>query len=162
MKESAQTALSWARSHVSELGVRSDYWDTSDIHIHVPAGAIPKDGPSAGITLATALLSALSRREVRKDVAMTGEITLRGKVLPIGGVKEKVLAAHRSGLKTIIVPKDNEKDLADIPKNVLDALDVYMVESMDEVLNIALVTPISGLPPAVERPVAADSTAVSH
>ena len=162
MQESAQAAMSFARSKADEFNLPKNFTRTTDVHVHIPEGAIPKDGPSAGITLATALLSALSRREVRKDVAMTGEITLRGKVLPIGGVKEKVLAAHRSGLKTIIVPKDNEKDLADIPKNVLDALDVYMVESMDEVLNIALVTPISGLPPAVERPVAADSTAVSH
>ena len=162
MQESAQAAMSFVRSKADEFNLPKNFTRTTDVHVHIPEGAIPKDGPSAGITLATALLSALSRREVRKDVAMTGEITLRGKVLPIGGVKEKVLAAHRSGLKTIIVPKDNEKDLADIPKNVLDALDVYMVESMDEVLNIALVTPISGLPPAVERPVAADSTAVSH
>jgi ATP-dependent Lon protease len=162
MQESAQAAMSFVRSKADEFNLPKNFTRTTDVHVHIPEGAIPKDGPSAGITLATALLSALSRREVRKDVAMTGEITLRGKVLPIGGVKEKVLAAHRSGLKTIIVPKDNVKVLAVIPKNVLDALDVYMVESMDEVLNIALVTPISGLPPAVERPVAADSTAVSH
>ena len=115
------------------------------MHIHIPEGAIPKDGPSAGITLASALVSALGRIELRKDVAMTGEITLRGKVLPIGGVKEKVLAAHRAGLKNIILPKDNEKDLADIPKNVLDTLGIYMVETMDDVLKVALARPLASM-----------------
>src|SRR4029079_19751620 len=126
---------------------------TTDVHIHIPEGAIPKDGPSAGITLATSLISALGRIPIRKEVAMTGEITLRGKVLPIGGVKEKILAAHRSGLKTIIVPRENEKDLADIPKNVLDSLNLYMVEAMADVLKIALVEPLAGVAPAVHTDV---------
>jgi len=146
MQESAQAAMSYVRAKAEEFGIPKDFNRKTDVHVHVPEGAIPKDGPSAGITLATALVSALSRVPIRRDVAMTGEITLRGKVLPIGGVKEKVLAAHRAGLKNIVLPKDNEKDLADIPKNVLDGLNVYMVETMDEVLKMALAGP---LPPAI-------------
>ncbi|TAK18977.1 MAG: endopeptidase La [Acidobacteria bacterium] len=146
MQESAQAAMSWVRSKCEELGIPRDFNRRLDVHVHIPEGAIPKDGPSAGITLATALVSALTKVPARRDVAMTGEITLRGKVLPIGGVKEKLLAAHRAGIKTILMPKDNEKDLADIPKNVLDQMDVHLVEHMDEVLREALAGP---LPPAI-------------
>jgi ATP-dependent Lon protease len=148
--------MSYVRSKADEFGIAKNFNRTTDVHVHIPEGAIPKDGPSAGITLATALVSALGRIETRRDVAMTGEITLRGKVLPIGGVKEKVLAAHRAGLKNIVLPKDNEKDLADIPKNVLDTLDLYLVETMDEVLKIALARPPASLPAtaaAAETPV---------
>ncbi len=146
MQESAQAALSWIRSKADDYGIDKDFHRRQDVHIHVPEGAIPKDGPSAGITMATALVSVLSRVPVRRDVAMTGEITLRGKVLPIGGVKEKVLAAHRAGVTHIVLPKDNEKDLADIPRNVLDVLKVYLVETMDEVLRLALAEPLPGRP----------------
>src|SRR5579883_1836719 len=138
MQESAQAAMSYVRSRAQMFGIPKDFYRRLDLHIHVPEGAIPKDGPSAGITMATSLVSALTQIPVRCDVAMTGEITLRGKVLPIGGVKEKLLAAHRAGIKTIILPKDNQKDLADIPANIRDEFTVHLVESMDEVLKIAL------------------------
>jgi ATP-dependent Lon protease len=163
MQESAQAAMSYVRTKAEEFGIPKDFNRKADVHVHVPEGAIPKDGPSAGITLATALVSALTRVPVRKDVAMTGEITLRGKVLPIGGVKEKLLAAHRAGVKNIILPKDNEKDLADIPKNVVDTLNVYMVQTMDEVLKIALAEPLAARIPAEApaEPEIADDT-ITH
>ena len=143
MKESAQAALSWARSHVSELGIRSDYWDTSDIHIHIPAGAIPKDGPSAGVTMVTALVSLMTQRPVRADLAMTGEVTLTGRVMPVGGIKEKVLAARRAGVKTVIMPKRNEKNLIeDVPSQAREGMTFHLVDSVDQVLNLALEEPI--------------------
>jgi len=138
MQESAQAAMSYIRSRAQMLGLPRDFYRHFDIHVHVPEGAIPKDGPSAGITIATAIASALARIPVRGDVAMTGEITLRGKVLPIGGLKEKLLAAHRHGIYEAVLPKDNEKDLPDIPENIRSQMKLHFVESMDEVLKIAL------------------------
>ncbi|ALC18272.1 ATP-dependent Lon protease (La)/serine peptidase [Desulfuromonas soudanensis] len=138
MKESAQAALSYARAHAVELGIDPDIFETIDLHVHVPAGAIPKDGPSAGVTMATALISALSGRRVSKDVAMTGEITLRGKVLPIGGLKEKVLAAVQAHIGTIIIPRRNEKDLEDIPRHLRKKVEFVLARTMDEVLAAAL------------------------
>jgi ATP-dependent Lon protease len=138
MKESAQAAFSYIRSRANEWGIDPDFHEKNDIHIHVPEGAIPKDGPSAGITMATALVSALTGIPVKKEVGMTGEITLRGRVLPIGGLKEKCMSAHRAGLTTIILPKDNEKDIEDIPESVREALTFYPVEHLDEVLQHAL------------------------
>ena len=138
MKESATAALSFIRSHADSLGIQDDFFADQDIHIHVPAGAIPKDGPSAGVTMLTALASLLTGDIVVNNLAMTGEITLRGQVLPVGGIKEKVLAAHRAGIKSIILPKWNEKDLEDVPKEVRDAIKFHSVENTDEVLRIAL------------------------
>jgi ATP-dependent Lon protease len=154
MQESAQAAMSYARSRSAQLGLPKDFYRTLDIHVHVPEGAIPKDGPSAGITICTSIVSALTRIPVRCDVAMTGEITLRGKVLPIGGLKEKLLAAHRMGLRMVLIPKDNEKDLADIPPEILSSLAVHSVETMDEVLQVALERPIVPLEHAAVAPVA--------
>lgn len=139
MKESAQTALSYVRSLSDKLQIDNEYFDQNDIHIHVPEGAVPKDGPSAGITMATALVSAISNKPIKREVGMTGEITLRGRVLPIGGLKEKSLGAHRAGLTTIIIPKDNEKDIDDIPESIREQLTFKPVSSAEEVLKIALV-----------------------
>lgn len=138
MKESAQAAFSYIRSRAEQLKISPDFHEKNDIHIHVPEGATPKDGPSAGITIATALISALTGLPVKKEVGMTGEITLRGRVLPIGGLKEKSLSAHRAGLKTILYPKENEKDLDDIPESVRTDLTFIPVSHLDEVLNYAL------------------------
>ncbi|MFC1855392.1 endopeptidase La [Thermodesulfobacteriota bacterium] len=140
MTESAQAALSYARSRSASLELKPDFYQKLDIHVHIPEGAIPKDGPSAGITMATAIISALTGQPVRSDIAMTGEITLRGRVLPIGGLKEKILAAHRGLIKTVIIPKENEKDLVEIPKKILKGIEIKPVSHMDEVLEIALIT----------------------
>ncbi|HYM10524.1 MAG TPA: endopeptidase La [Bryobacterales bacterium] len=145
MQESAQAAMSYVRSRSHQLGLPRDFYRNLDVHVHVPEGAIPKDGPSAGITIATTLVSALTKIAVRGDVAMTGEITLRGKVLPIGGLKEKLLAAHRHGILEVILPKDNEKDLPDIPENIRAVMSLQFVENMDEVLLIALEHPLDQL-----------------
>ncbi|MBE0596694.1 MAG: endopeptidase La, partial [Desulfuromonadales bacterium] len=138
MKESAQAALSYARAHAAELQIDPEVFERLAIHIHVPAGAIPKDGPSAGVTMAAALISALTGRPVSKDVAMTGEITLRGKVLPIGGLKEKALAAVRAHIHTIIIPQRNEKDLEEIPRHLRKKIHFVLARSMDDVLAAAL------------------------
>ena len=163
MQESAQAALSYIRSRAQHLGLPKDFYRNLDIHVHVPEGAIPKDGPSAGITIATALASALAKVRVRRDIAMTGEITLRGKVLPIGGLKEKLLAAHRAGIFEAILPRGNEKDLADLPENLRSVMKLHFVDQMDEVLKIALEGPLPELHEetpealaAVKPPVAAD------
>ncbi len=162
MQESAQAAMSYVRSRAEAFGIPKYFNRKVDVHVHIPEGAIPKDGPSAGITLATALISALARIPTRRDVAMTGEITLRGKVLPIGGLKEKLLAAHRAGVKTILVPKDNEKDLADIPKNVLDVLNIHLVGHMDEVLKVALDGPLTPLTPTPDADIDESADAITH
>jgi ATP-dependent Lon protease len=141
MKESAQAALSYVRSKAKKLNINDEVFSKSDLHIHVPAGAIPKDGPSAGITMGTSIASALTGIPVNKGVAMTGEVTLRGRVLPIGGLKEKTLAAKRMGIKTVIIPKRNKKDLEDIPKYIKKDMEFIFAETMDDVLNVALKHP---------------------
>jgi ATP-dependent Lon protease len=138
MQESARAAMSYVRSHAEQLGLDADFFEKSDFHLHIPAGAQPKDGPSAGVTIATALTSLISGRLVKPGLGMTGEITLRGQVLPIGGIKEKVLAAHRNGLCTIILPKRNEPDLEDIPEEIRDAMQFIFAENVDDVLAAAL------------------------
>lgn len=155
MKESIQAAMMVVRARAEKLGIASDFHEKRDIHVHVPEGATPKDGPSAGIAMCTALVSSLTGNPVRADVAMTGEITLRGKVLPIGGLKEKLLAAHRGGIKTVIIPKENEKDLEEIPENAKQALAIHAVETIDEVLAIALQNPPEGIEivPQVTNPI---------
>ena len=138
MRESARAGLSWTRAHARELGIPRETFEKNTLHIHVPAGAIPKDGPSAGITMALAIVSALTGIPVRKDVAMTGEITLRGRVLPIGGLKSKILAAHLAGAKMVILPRKNEKDLRDIPEEIRKSMKLVLVDSMEQVLDAAL------------------------
>jgi len=146
MQESAQAAFSYVRSRALTLGLTRDFYRNLDVHLHIPEGAIPKDGPSAGITIATTICSALTKIPVRGDVAMTGEITLRGKVLPIGGLKEKLLAAHRHGINEVIIPKDNQKDLQDIPEYIRNLMKLHFVDHMDEVLRIALERELVALP----------------
>ena len=150
MQESARAALSFVRSRAERLGIDSEVFEKTDVHVHVPEGAIPKDGPSAGITIAAALVSSFTNTPVRVDLAMTGEITLRGHVLPVGGLKEKILAAYRAGIREIVMPEENEKDLEDILEDVREEMTFHFVKHMDEVLSHALVG-------AVESDVAAQS-----
>jgi ATP-dependent Lon protease len=166
MQESIQAAMTVVRSRAEALGIDPGFYQTFDAHVHVPEGATPKDGPSAGVAMCTALVSALTRIPVRADVAMTGEITLRGKVLPIGGLKEKLLAAQRGGIGMVLIPKENEKDLADIPKAVLAKLEIHPVATIDEVLSLALTEAPKPLPATIEPEKApradAENTVVTH
>jgi ATP-dependent Lon protease len=155
MQESAQAALSYLRGRAQALGLSREFYRNVDLHLHVPEGAIPKDGPSAGITMATAMASALAKIPVRRDVAMTGEITLRGKVLAIGGLKEKLLAALRAGVFEIILPRANEKDIEELPDNIKKAMKLHFVVSMDEVLALALERPLPAAMPAETEALAA-------
>jgi ATP-dependent Lon protease len=149
MQESARAALSYVRSRAEMYGADPDFYEKKDIHVHIPEGAIPKDGPSAGITMATSILSAVTNIACRKDLAMTGEITLRGKVLPVGGIKEKLLAAYRAGITTIILPRENEKDLDDLPDEIRTVLECHLVDDVDEVVRLALeTTPVAAPPKA--------------
>ncbi|NUM49298.1 MAG: endopeptidase La, partial [Anaerolineales bacterium] len=141
MQEYAQAEFSYLKSRASQLKLKSEVFESTDIHIHIPEGSIPKDGPSAGITIGTALISAFTQLPIRREVAMTGEITLRGRVLPVGGVREKIMAAHRAGLKKVIIPKLNTKDLIDLPKRVRTDIRIMPVDHMDQVLEIALLMP---------------------
>jgi ATP-dependent Lon protease len=141
MKESAQAALSYARSRARQFGIREDFFTAHDLHVHVPEGAIPKDGPSAGITIATAVLSVLMGRPVRRSLAMTGEITLRGNVLPIGGLKEKILAARRAGITEVVIPQLNRKELDEIPAHLRRGVQIHLVDDVEEALKLALVPP---------------------
>jgi ATP-dependent Lon protease len=151
MKESAQAALSYVKSHLDKLGIEKNIMEGHDIHIHVPAGAIPKDGPSAGVSMLAALVSLLTQRCVRPDVAMTGEITLRGLVLPVGGIKEKMLAAHRAGIKRIVLPERNDKDVVDVPEEIRQEMEISYVRSVADVLAAVLADD----EPVVEQAVAA-------
>jgi ATP-dependent Lon protease len=161
MRETAQAALSYARSRATRLGIEKNFYKEIDLHVHLPEGAIPKDGPSAGITIAVALISALTGVPTASDLAMTGEITLRGQVLPIGGLAEKIVAARRQGIERVLVPKGNQKDLVEVPKEAKRGLTILSVATMDEVLEHAMVGPVwkpapeavgEGTPPAVETP----------
>jgi ATP-dependent Lon protease len=142
MQESARAALSYVRSRAQLLGLERDFYQSVDIHVHVPEGAIPKDGPSAGITMAVAMISALTRQPARRDLAMTGEITLRGRVLPVGGLKEKILAAKRGGIATVLVPRDNDKDLAELTADITESIRICPAAHMDEVISLAILQPL--------------------